>query len=128
MTNIDKTIGSLNGWQVIAFRINLILLPIVCVTFITFGTWIVKANHSMEVQQVVLSTESKYVSEKVKTLSDGAVIYTKSDAVLDHHQFREELLEAIRKLYSPGVLEENRKRLMEIELLLHELQRPSPKP
>ena len=61
---ISKTVGSLNGWQVWLFRLNLVVLPVLLSAVLTMAGFLVNSQISIESRLTVIESQNAMMVTK----------------------------------------------------------------
>jgi 4-hydroxy-L-threonine phosphate dehydrogenase PdxA len=61
---INKTVGSLNGWQVWLFRLNLVVLPVLLSAVLTMAGFLVNSQISIESRLTVIESQNAMMVTK----------------------------------------------------------------
>ena len=95
------------------FRINLILFPLVCGSLIALNVWVVKSINAMTTSIAVLETQGA---------NYGTSSYTKSDALAAEYRMKNEIQRDMEQRYPPVWLrelaKENAVRIKSLEMLI----------
>ena len=107
----DEVIHELNSWQMLLFRVNLIVLPILLVSVIGLGTWLVqnqyKVNSRLAIMEerftqtaLVDSVRIQILEMRQRIMAEIAAKYPPKDLIEDVHENKTDIrhvLDMLRK-------------------------------
>lgn len=99
---INKTIGSLNGWQVWLFRLNLVVLPVLLSAVLTMAGFLVNSQISIESRLTVIESQNAMMvtkdalavallTQQISIMSEVAKKYPTNELIKDVEENRRDI-------------------------------------
>jgi 4-hydroxy-L-threonine phosphate dehydrogenase PdxA len=99
---INKTVGSLNGWQVWLFRLNLVVLPVLLSAVLTMAGFLVNSQISIESRLTVIESQNAMMVTKdalavalltqhISIMSEVAKKYPTNELIKDVEENRRDI-------------------------------------
>ena len=99
---INKTVGSLNGWQVWLFRLNLVVLPVLLSAVLTMAGFLVNSQISIESRLTVIEAQNAMMvtkdalavallTQRISIMSEVAQKYPTNELIKDVAENRRDI-------------------------------------
>jgi len=99
---INKTVGSLNGWQVWLFRLNLVVLPVLLSAVLTMAGFLVNSQISIESRLTVIESQNAMMvtkdalavallTQQISIMSEVAQKYPTNELIKDVAENRRDI-------------------------------------
>jgi len=99
---INKTVGSLNGWQVWLFRLNLVVLPVLLSAVLTMAGFLVNSQISIESRLTVIEAQNAMMvtkdalavallTQQISIMSEVAQKYPTNELIKDVAENRRDI-------------------------------------